>query len=354
MNAAEEASEGLGVVAACEALGVARGSFYRRRRCAETPATEPAPRPSPDRAMPPAERQELLDTIHQERFVDMAPPQIYAKLLDEGVYFCHWRTMYRVLHSVGEVRERRDQREHPRHAIPRLRATGPNTVWSWDITKLAGPCKGVFYQLYVVIDLYSRYVVGWLLATKECQYLAEKLLKETYEKQGVEPGQLSVHSDRGPSMTSGTVVDLLVTLEVSKTVGRPRVSNDNAFSESLFKTAKYRPEFPRRFGSFDEAHAFCRRFFAWYHDEHFHSALHLLKPSDVHHGRAPEVLASRHEVRMAAYRRHPERFVKGPPALPTLPAAVWINRPEEQDTCLPVVPTIVPEPRPEEVLVGAH
>ena len=155
-------------------------------------------------------------------------------------------------------------------------------------------------------------------------------------------------------MTSGAVVDLLVKLEVSKTVGRPRVSNDNAFSESLFKTAKYRPEFPRRFGSFDEAHAFCRRFFAWYHDEHHHSALHLLKPSDVHHGRATEVLARRHEVSMAAYRRHPERFVKGPPALPTLPTAVWINRPEEQDTCQPVVPTIVSEPRPEEVLVGAH
>lgn len=355
MIVAEKASGELGVTAACEALGIARASLYRRRRRALAPPVEPKPRPSPPRAMPPAERQELLDTIHQERFVDMPPPQIYAKLLDEdGVYFCHWRTMYRVLHSVGEVRERRDQLEHPRHAIPRLKSTGPNEVWSWDITKLAGPSKGVFYQLYVVIDLYSRYVVGWLLATKECKFLAEKLLEETYEKQGVEPGQLAVHSDRGPAMISGTVVDLLVKLEVSKTVGRPRVSNDNPFSESQFKTMKYRPEFPRRFGSFDEALAFCRCFFSWYHEEHHHSALHLLTPSDVHHGRASMVLARRHEVRMEAYRRHPERFVKGPPALPALPAEIWINRPELQDTCLPVEPIVVPEPRPEEVLVGAH
>ena len=242
--------------------------------------------------MPAAERQELLDTIHQERFVDMPPPQIYAKLLDEdGVYLCHWRTMYRVLHSEGEVRERRDQLEHPRHAVPRLKATGPNQVWSWDITKIAGPSKGVFYQLYVVIDLYSRYVVGWLLATKECQFLAEKLLLKTYEKQGVLPGQLTVHSDRGSSMTSGTVVDLLSKLDVSKSVSRPRVSNDNPFSESQFKTMKYRPGFPRRFGSFELTLAFCRRFFTWYHEDHHHSALRLLTPSDVHHGRAPTVLA---------------------------------------------------------------
>lgn len=269
----------------------------------------------------------MLDTLHDVRFIDLPPAQVYARLLEEGQYRCSIRTMYRILHAAGEVRERRDQRQHPHYAEPQLCAVGPNRVWSWDITKLAGPQPRVFYSLYVVLDIFSRYVVGWLLADRESDELARDLLAETCGKYAVQPGQLSVHADRGAPMKSKTVGHLLDDLGVARSHSRPRVSNDNAYSESQFRTLKYRPDFPDRFASEDAARAHCRAFFDWYNNQNFHSALGLLTPGQVHYGLAADALAQRQRVLDAAFQAHPERFVRGRPS-PKEPAqAVYINRP---------------------------
>jgi putative transposase len=311
----------------CEALGLSRAVVYRRRNPPEAKAKEP--RPSPARALSPPERQEVLDTLHAKRFCDQSPVEVHATLLEEGRYLCSPRTMYRILVDSKEVRERRNQLRHPHYHRPELVATRPNQVWSWDITKLKGPIKWTYYHLYVMLDLFSRYVVGWLLAMKESASLAARLVAETCAKQNVREGELTIHADRGTAMTSKTLSEKLVDLGVKRTHSRPRVSNDNPFSEAQFRTLKYSPGFPDRFDSPQHALQVLRTFFPRYNHEHHHSALRHLTPAVVHHGQADQVLDQRHRVQMAAYLKRPERFVNGPARLERLPEAVWINPPEK-------------------------
>jgi putative transposase len=281
------------------------------------------------RALSEVERKEVLRVLHDPEHVDGAPATVYAKLLDQGVYLASTSTMYRILRAEGEVRERRRQATHPATVKPELVATRPNAVWSWDITKLLGPVKWTWFYLYVIIDIYSRYVPGWMLARAERAHLAERLLADTIAKQQVSRDQLTIHADRGTSMASKPVAYLLADLGVTKSHSRPHTSNDNPYSESQFKTLKHRPEFPDRFGCLEDAHAFCTRFFRWYNAEHRHSGIGFHTPADVHYGRAELVQAQRATVLEAAYAAHPERFVRKPPAPPTLPTAAWINKPEE-------------------------
>jgi putative transposase len=313
----------LGVAATCRALGVARATYYRSRQPRRAANRRRIPR-----ALAPTEREAVLEVLHQPRFVDLAPAQVYATLLEEETYLCSQRTMYRVLAANREVRERRDVLRHPRHATPELLATRPNELWSWDITKLLGPAKWTYYYLYVILDVFSRYVVGWLAAYREAAVLAERLIAETCRRQGIAPGQLTIHADRGSSMTSKPVALLLADLALTKTHSRPHVSNDNPYSEAQFKTFKYRPGFPERFGSLEHARALSGDLFQWYNHEHHHSALGLLTPADVHYGRAAAKTAQRAAVLAQAYARHPERFVRGLPQPPALPTAVWINKPQ--------------------------
>jgi len=328
MEAIREDSPRLGIAPLCRALGVPRSSVHRTWRRERTPISR-QPRPSPARALDAAERLAVLDILHESRFVDQPPAQVYATLLDEGVYKCSERTMYRILHHAGEARERRNQLEHPVYTRPELLAVGPNEVWSWDITKLKGPAKWTHYHLYVILDIFSRYVVGWMVASCESASLAHRLIGETCLKQKIAEKQLTIHADRGSSMRSRCVAMLLSDLGITKTHSRPHVSNDNPFSESHFKTLKYRPAFPERFGSIEDARAFCMTFFNWYNTEHHHSALAWLSPEDVHYGRGLKILADRQAVLDASYQQHPERFVRGCPRVPELPSAVWINPPQE-------------------------
>lgn len=267
--------------------------------------------------------------MNSKRFLDCAPRQVWATLLDEGVYLCSWRTMYRLLGQNHAVKERRDVRRHPKYARPELAADGPNQVWTWDITYLKGPVRGQFFYLYVVIDLYSRLVVGWSLADRECEQMARRLLDSSYRKHGVQPGQLTVHADRGAPMKSKSVKQLLADLDVRPSYSRPRVSNDNPFSEAGFKTMKYSPDFPARFGAFEEAEAFCREYFVWYNDEHYHMGIALLTPAQVHYGQAETVLAQRQATLDAAFLQSPERFGNRRPKVARLPETVWINRPAQ-------------------------
>ena len=274
----------------------------------------------------------MLDELHSPRFVDQAPRQVFAGLLDEGKYICSVRTMYRILEQEGEVRERRNQLRHPEYKKPELLATGPNEVWSWDITKLLGPVKWTYFYLYVILDIFSRYVVGWMVAERENASLAKYLIEETCCKQDIVAGQLMLHSDRGSPMKAQSLAMLLGTLGVTKSFGRPHVSDDNPFSESQFKTLKYRPDFPKRFGSIQDTLQFCRHFFEWYNQYHYHSALALLTPEDVHYGRTELIIAERQRVLTRFYAAHPERFVNGPPKHPALAAEVWINPPPPKTT----------------------
>ena len=319
----------IGKRAACTALGRSRATYYRRHR-----QTPPAPRhtrvPTPQpRALSQAERAEVLGVLHEERFVDQAPAAIYATLLDEGRYLCSVPTMYRVLRAEDEVRERRRQAKHPATVKPELLATGPNRIWSWDITKLLGPEKWTYFHLYVIIDIFSRYVPGWLLATRETAELAEHLIAETIRKQNVFAEQLTIHADRGTSMASKTVALLLADLGVTKSHSRPHRSNDNPYSEAQFKTLKYRPEFPDRFGSIEDGRAFCRCFFKWYNHQHRHSGIGFHTPATVHFGRAESIQLQRAHVLQTAYAAHPERFVRQAPVPPPLPGPAWINKPTE-------------------------
>lgn len=328
MAAVETARPTMGTAAACDALGVARASVYRRRQ----PARPPAARPTPPRALDPGERQAVLETLHSERFLDQAPAQVHATLLDEGTYLCSPRTMYRLLDAAGEIKERRDQVRRPHYTAPERLATRPNEVWSWDITKLRGPAKWTYFYLYVILDIFSRYVVGWMLAPRDSAALAERLIAETCAKHAIQPGHLTIHADRGSAMRSKPVALLLADLGVTKTHSRPHVSNDNPFSEAHFKTLKYCPQFPARFGSIEDGRAFGQLFFPWYNHEHRHSALGFLTPAAVHFGQAATVRAHRQQVLAAAYAAHPERFVKGTPKPADLPQAVWINPPTKKKT----------------------
>lgn len=328
MSAVEQLAPQVGIQQACRALGVPRASLYRSRRPVATGSRPARPRPAPALALSSEERQKVLNVLHSERFVDAAPSQVYATLLDEGIYLCSERTMYRILQSEGEVRERRNQLRHPAYQKPELLATGPNQVWSWDITKLLGPAKWVHYHLYVILDIFSRYVVGWMLAERETATLAERLISETLEKHQIGRDQLTLHADRGSSMTSKSVALLLADLGVSKTHSRPQTSNDNPFSEAQFKTLKYHPRFPARFDSIQHARAFCRDFFCWYNTEHRHGSLGLLTPEAVHFGKHEEILSRRAAVLQAAFEQHPERFKGRLPRPKNPPEAACINPPK--------------------------
>jgi putative transposase len=322
MIAVNDATVAMGTKPACRALGLSRATLYRGRR----PAAVVRPRPAPPRALAAVERHGVLDLLHT-RFVDQAPAQVHATLLDEGTYLCSARTMYRLLDAAHEIKERRDQVRRPHYAAPELLATRPNEVWSWDITKLLGPAKWTYFYLYVILDIFSRYVVGWMLAPRESAALAERLIAETCAKHDIQPGQLTLHADRGGAMRSKPVALLLADLGVTKTHSRPHVSNDNPFSEAHFRTLKYCPQFPDRFGSIEDGRAFCQSFFRWYNHHHHHSALGFLEPAVVHFGQAAAVRARRAVVLATAYMAHPERFVNGPPRPADLPTAVWINPP---------------------------
>jgi putative transposase len=327
-----ELAPAVGVAAACRAVGRPRASHYRHHRSSPPPPrpVPPPPRPQP-RGLEVGERQELLDVLHSQRFVDQAPAEVYATLLDEGVYLASISTMYRVLRAEGEVVERRRQATHPPTVKPELVADAPNRVWSWDITKLHGPAKWTWYYLYTILDIYSRYAVGWMVAERESAALAGRILDQTIANQHVSRGQLAIHADRGSSMASKQVAQLLADLGVTKSHSRPHVSNDNPYSESQFKTMKYRPQFPDRFGCVQDARAFCQHFFGWYNLAHHHSGIGLLVPADVHYGRAEQVQAARAEILTAAYATHPERFVRRPPRPPALPTVAWINQPNSQE-----------------------
>jgi putative transposase len=320
---------------ACDAVGISRTRFYRSRRPKTSAPSLPeaAPlRPRSKRALTAAQQEQILEYLNSDRFLDASPRQVWASLLDEEIYVCSWRTMYRLLHQNQAVKERRRVRRHPKYVRPELAATGPNQVWTWDITYLKGPVRGQFYYLYVVIDLYSRLVVGWLLADRECEELARRLLEQSYRKHAVQPGQLTVHADRGAPMKSKSVKALLSDLDVRTSHSRPRVSNDNPYSEAGFKTLKYSPDFPARFASFEEAQEFCVAYFVWYNQEHYHTGIALLTPAQVHYGEAERVLARRQATLDAAFTHNPERFGHRRPQIAGLPEVVWIN-PAAQPVC---------------------
>jgi putative transposase len=313
----------IGTRAACRTLGVNRAGYYRRTR----PPQAQQRRPRPARALALSERQAVLDTLHSERFADLAPAEVYATLLDEGTYLCSERTMYRVLATEQEGHERRNQARHPHYTRPELLATAPNQVWSWDITKLLGPAQWTYFYLYVILDVFSRAAVGWLVAHRESADLAKRFIEETTAKYAIPSGQLTVHADRGSSMTSKPVAFLLADLGITRSHSRPHVSNDNPYSERQFKTLKYRPDFPDRFATIETARGFCAAFFPWYNEEHHHSGIGLLTPAQLHTGQGATIHAARQETLHAAYAAHPERLVLRPPQPPPLPAAAWINKP---------------------------
>jgi putative transposase len=322
----------IGVRAACMATGRAQATHYRRHRQSPPPVRAVRERRPQPRALSVAERASVRSLLNHPDNVDKAPATVYHELLDEGVYVASVSTMYRVLREHGEVRERRRQATHPAHVKPELAASRPNQCWSWDITKLKGPDKWQYFHLYSIIDIYSRYTVGWMLAPRESAELAEQLIAETLFKQGIERDQLTIHADRGTSMTSKTVAQLLADLAVVRSHSRPRVSNDNPFSEAQFKTLKYRPDFPERFSSLEAARAHCQAFYTWYNTQHRHSGIGYHTPHNVHHGHADAVRGARADILTAAYVRHPERFVRKHPEPPVIPAQVWINPPDENST----------------------
>ncbi len=322
--AAEELAKTIGLQAACAALALPRSSLYRARK----PLPEKKNREKSLRALSKAEEEEIRNELNSERFQNLAPREVFATLMDEGRYLCSWRSMYRILNKNKEVRERRNQLRHPNYTKPELLATGPNQLWSWDITKLLGPNKCSYFQLYTILDVYSRYAVGWLIAERESAALAQELILETCKRQGVKPGQLTIHADRGSSMTSKSVAFLLADLGVTKTHSRPHVSNDNPYSESQFKTMKYQPDYPGYFGCLGDARAWAQSFFNWYNYEHHHTGIALLTPAEVHYHRAEAVLKKRMVVLLAAYEKNPQRFVKGAPVVDQLPFGVWINPPK--------------------------
>jgi putative transposase len=324
MQSAEQLGQRIGVQTACAALSVPRSSLYRAHR-PQSKRTSPK---ISQRAFSQTEKITVRQELNSERFQDCAPREVYAALIDEGRYLCSWRSMYRILAENHEVRERRNQLRHPSYIKPELLATAPNQLWSWDITKLLGPTKWTYYYLYVILDVFSRYVVGWMIAERESAALAEDLITETCIRQGIQPGQLTIHADRGSSMTSKPVALLMADLGVTKTHSRPHVSNDNPYSEAQFKTLKYRPDYPNRFGCQMDARVWANSFFAWYNHEHHHTGLALLTPAVVHYHRAQTVLQKRQAVLQAAYQKTPQRFVNGLPLPPQLPSAVWINPPK--------------------------
>ena len=331
MNEAANLSNQVGKKPACEALQVSRASFYRFTGKAKSTGDHIVQRPSPPLALSPDEKQGVLNILHSERFQDKAPQQVFATLLDEGQYHCSVRTMHRILACEhGNAKDRRRHVQRPNYHKPELLATKSNEVWSWDITKLKGPVKWTYFYLYVILDIYSRYVVGWMIAHREQDALAKRLIEQTCHSQNIKADQLTIHADRGSSMKSKVVAHLLADLGVTKTHSRPHVSNDNPYSEAQFKTLKYCPEFPGRFGSIQDARAFCQDFFVYYNKEHRHSGIALMTPEQVHYGLADQILKERSEVLQAAFRKHPQRFKGKMPSPQSLPVAAWINKPKPE------------------------
>ena len=330
--AAKPLASQVGVAPACRALGVPRATFYRRHRSA--PGRQ-QPRSTPARALCEGERERVLETLCSPRFVDRSPAEVVATLLDEGQYLCSERTMYRILAASEPVRERRNQLTHPSYTKPELVASAPNEAWSWDITRLLGPKRWTYFYLYVLLDIFSRYVVGWMVAERESSTLAARLIEQTCLKQGIEPETLTLHSDRGAPMTSKCTAQLLADLGVTRSLSRPQVSDDNPFSEAQFKTLKYHPSFPGRFDDIAASITFCRSFFPWYNTEHRHAGIAMLTPHDVHYGRASQILEKRERTLRLAWSRHPERFVNGTPKPQPLPQEVWINPPTAAATAQP-------------------
>lgn len=313
----------VGIVAACAALCLSRATYYRDRR----PPAPRRPRPTPRRALTAAQRENVLAILDSDRFADKAPRQVYAELLDDGEYVCSIRTMYRILAAADQVRERRHQRRHPAYVKPELVARAPNQVWSWDITKVPGPTRGCYFSLYVAIDIFSRYVVGWTIARTENAALARAFLAESFERHRIQPGQLVCHADRGTPMTARSTSLLYADLGITQSHSRPHVSDDNPYSEAAFRHFLYRPEMPERFGSLEDARTFFATLFDWYNERHYHTGIALLTPADVHFGRAAAIITARQVVLDAAYAEHPDRFVRHPPRHPTPPAVAWINPP---------------------------
>lgn len=313
----------VGVVAACGALCMSRSRYYR----AQKPAAVPTPRPSPPRTLSADERANVLATLNSDEYMDKAPAQVFAALLELGIYHCSIRTMYRILAANDQVRERRAQRQHPTYTKPQLVATAPNQVWTWDITKLPGPTKGTYFSLYVILDLFSRYIVGWQVATRESAAVYQELVEACCKDQGVVPEQLTIHSDRGAPMTAKSTALLYADLGIIKSHSRPYTSNDNPYSEANFRTLKYRPDMPEQLGSVEHARQVVRALVGWYNDEHYHLGLALMHPADVHHGRTADIAAARQRVLDAAHAAHPERFVTGRPIQKAPPLAAWINPP---------------------------
>ncbi|MFT5433930.1 MAG: putative transposase [Myxococcota bacterium] len=342
MAAVFEHARTLGIDATCQAFGVSRSTYFRKRAPMHGPH---APRRAHARKLGDAERQAVLDVLHEPRFVDLAPAQVHATLLGEGQYLCSVRTMHRILQENNEVKERREQARRGAYERPELMATRPNELWSWDITKLKGPAKWTYFHLYVILDVFSRYVVGWMVAPCETAALAERLIAETCTRQGIQASQLTLHADRGTSMKSKAVALLLSDLGVTKSHSRPHVSDDNPFSEAQFKTLKYRPDFPKNFGCLEDARAHCVDFFAWYNTEHHHSGLAMFTPHDVHHGHVEQRLAARQAVMDAAFEAHPARFGRGRPLVKRPQTAVWINPPKDT----PIPAACVTEPGTDEV-----
>lgn len=328
-----ELAHHINVNRACELLAYPRSSYYRQQH----PATPPTNgknclQPASPRALSAAEREKVRETLNSERFVDSSPRQVYGTLLDEEAYLCSVSTMYRILRNNDEVCERRNQKRHPAYSKPELVATAPNQVWTWDITKLRGSVTHVYYYLYTILDIFSRYVVGYMIAERELASLAKQLVADSCTKQGIAPDQLILHADRGSAMTSKTLALLLADLGVGQSHSRPYVSNDNPYSEAQFKTMKYRPDYPDHFDSLADARTWTHPFFNWYNNQHRHTGLGLMTPATVHYGQADDLTNRRQIVLSVAYAQHPERFVKGLPIPPQLPAAVWINPPSAKES----------------------
>lgn len=345
MSTCTELATMTGVAEACRVLGIPRSSLYRLRKPANESLKPARKRANSPRALDEMERETVRTVLNSERFQDQAPREVYATLLDEGVYHCHWRTMYRLLSEQDAVRERRNQLRHPAYSRPELLATAPNQLWSWDITKLRGPAKLTYYYLYVMLDVFSRYVVGWMVAEHESAALAEELIAAACTRQEIRASQLTIHADRGAAMTAKSVALLMSDLGVTKSHSRPHVADDNPYSEAHFRTLKYAPTYPDRFGALLDARQWSHGFFTWYNQEHHHSALALLTPADIHYGRAAEKLVQRQFILQQAYAEHPERFVQGQPLPTQPPGAVWINQ--------PAAPTPLAEPVRSPILTTA-
>lgn len=322
MAVAQRNKEQFTVTELCRTLGISRSTWYRRQK----PKTAPDRRKAP-RKLTETERTNVLGLLTSDEFSDQSPAAVHAQLLDDGRYLCSTRTMYRILEARKLVKQRRHQRKHPVYQKPELLATGPNQVWSWDITRIKGPQSWIFYELYVVIDIFSRYIVAWTIAERESGEQAKALIDSAFEWQGIKENELTVHSDRGKAMTSKCLADLYGELGIVRSLNRPHVSNDNPFSESQFKTLKYRPDYPERFGSIEDARAHMQRFFEWYNTEHHHSGLAMMTPEVVHYGKDKAVEKQRQAVMDAAHAAHPERFVNGTPKVNGAPKQVWINKP---------------------------